>query len=89
MASASNTVSTSQAAALLGTSRVTLLKLVREGKIGYRKNGSRHLIELADIEKFRAAGGYRRDPHWRTRKKLGQSGEKSSVADFVGQGDGG
>jgi excisionase family DNA binding protein len=52
-----DTVSTGQAATMLGVDVVTVRKLLRDGRLGYTYRGTYKRIYLADLEKYVASQG--------------------------------
>jgi excisionase family DNA binding protein len=47
-------LTTTEAADFLGVSRPYLTRLVKSGKLPYRKKGNRHLVPVAALEAFKA-----------------------------------
>lgn len=50
-----NELSTTVAAELLGVSRPTLMRMIRDGEITAHKVGTHHRLKLADVQDFRRA----------------------------------
>jgi excisionase family DNA binding protein len=71
----SDTISTGQAAELLGVGRDKVLKLVKAGAIGYTLAGSHRRLSRADVEKL--AGVLPVDQRWQTRRAK-QGGQAAS-----------
>ncbi len=47
-------LTTTEAAEFLGVSRPHLTKLLKTGKLAYRKKGNRHLVPISAIQRFKA-----------------------------------
>jgi excisionase family DNA binding protein len=47
-------LTTTEAAEFLGVSRPYLTKLLKSGRLPYRKTGNRHLVPAGAVERFRA-----------------------------------
>jgi excisionase family DNA binding protein len=67
-------LTTSEAADFLGVSRPYLTRLLKAGKLPYRKKGNRHLVPVAALEAFKAE----RD------RKLGELAELAAAEEDLG-----
>jgi excisionase family DNA binding protein len=55
MVETTKTVTTTQAAAILGVSRATVVRFCGEGRLPYAQPGTHRLLRLADVLEFKAA----------------------------------
>jgi excisionase family DNA binding protein len=67
-------LTTSEAADFLGVSRPYLTRLLKAGKLPYRKKGNRHLVPVAALEAFKAE----RD------RKLGELADLAAAEEDLG-----
>jgi excisionase family DNA binding protein len=49
------TITTTQAASILGVSRPTLVRFCEEGRLPYAQPGKHRILRLADVLEFKAA----------------------------------
>lgn len=54
-------LTTTEAADFLGVSRPYLTRLLKTGKLAYRKKGNRHLVPIAALDAFKAERDRRLD----------------------------
>ncbi len=54
-------LTTTEAADFLGVSRPYLTRLLKTGKLAYRKKGNRHLVPLASVEAFKTERDHKLD----------------------------
>ena len=71
-------LTTQEAADLLGISRPTLVKLLDEGQIPYRRVGSHRRVALADVLAYREARGQRQKDAF---ERLFEADEKAGLPD--------
>lgn len=56
------TVTTTQAAAVLGVSRATVVRFCDQGRLPYARPGTHRVLRLADVLAFKAATTHNQEP---------------------------